>query len=362
MLLPFVLRPLGEAFLDRILVRTTESRENQLAAIGMPIRHRHVGALLVHRAQLTQLSQLQPGIDAVHIEVQRDDDDVQVSRALAVAKERALHAIRAGQQPHFRGRHAGPAVVVRMQRDDERFPVADVPANPLDLIRVYIRHRHLHGIRQIQDHLSLRRGLPYVHHGLRDVLGKFHLRRAKALGRVLQHHLRSAQSVNPFLDPLRTADGHLDDLVFRFAKDHAPLRGRGAVVQMNHAPSRSDQRGHGPLDQVFACLHQHLHGDVIRDVPFLDQPAVERKFGIRSRRKTDFDFLEPAADQRLKHLELLLDVHWFLQRLVAVAEIHGAPHGRSRQDAAGPLPVGQMHRRKGPVFRRRLREHGSDSV
>ena len=57
-------------------------------------------------------------MDAVRVEVQGDGDDVEVAGALAVAEERALDAVGAGQQAELGGGDAGAAVVVRVQRDD----------------------------------------------------------------------------------------------------------------------------------------------------------------------------------------------------------------------------------------------------
>ena len=50
---------------------------------------------------------------AVHIH--GDGNDVHVARALAVAEQRALHAVRAGQQAQFGVGHAAAPVVVRVQ-------------------------------------------------------------------------------------------------------------------------------------------------------------------------------------------------------------------------------------------------------
>ena len=54
---------------------------------------------------------------AVHIH--GDGNDVHVARALAVAEQRALHAVRAGQQAQLGGGHAAAPVGVRVQAEDD---------------------------------------------------------------------------------------------------------------------------------------------------------------------------------------------------------------------------------------------------
>jgi hypothetical protein len=138
----------------------------------------------------------------------------------------------------------------------------------------------------------------------------------------------------------RPADGDVDDLVLAESEDDAALRGRGRVVEMNDRALRTDERFDGAFDEVFARLHEHLHGHVVGNAPVFDERAVEGELGIRGGGKADLDFLEAAAHQRLKQLELLRDVHGHRERLIAVAQIDAAPDGRARQGASGPLPLG----------------------
>ena len=145
--------PLGEALLDRVLVRAAEGGEDQFAGVRLARRHGHAGAALIHFADGVEVGEIELRVDAVHVEVQRHGDDVEIAGALAVAEERAFDAVRAGQQAQLRGRHAGAAVVVRVQADDERVAVLDVAADPLDLVGIDVRHRDLDGVRQVQDHL-----------------------------------------------------------------------------------------------------------------------------------------------------------------------------------------------------------------
>ena len=118
----------------------------------------------------------------MHVKVQRRSHNVEVAGALAVAEERSLHAVGAGQQAQFGRRHARAAVIVRMKADYQRVAAFDVPANPLDLVRVNVRHRHLYCVGQVQNHFPLRRGFPYLQHRFADIFGELNFRRAEALG------------------------------------------------------------------------------------------------------------------------------------------------------------------------------------
>ena len=118
----------------------------------------------------------------MHVEIHGHLNDVQIAGALAIAKQRAFHAISSSQQTKLGGGGACTAIVVGVQTDDETVAVFDVRADPLDLVGIDIGHGDLDRIRQIENHLSLRRGLPDIHHGLADLFGKLDLRGAKALG------------------------------------------------------------------------------------------------------------------------------------------------------------------------------------
>ena len=148
-----------------------------------------------------EIREIQFRINAVHVEIQRHRDDVQIARALAIAEQRAFHAIRAREQAEFRRRHARAAVIVRVQADDERFAIFEVAAHPLDLVRINIRHRHLHRVRQIQDHLVLRRRLPHIHDRLGNFLREFHFRQLKLSGEYWSITSVPLSRVQTVLDP-----------------------------------------------------------------------------------------------------------------------------------------------------------------
>ena len=331
-------------------MRTAERGENQLARIRLPRRNRHAGAALININDRCQIGEIQFRINTVHVKIQCHRHDVQIARALPVAEQSSLDAIRTREHPEFRRGDAGAAVIVRVQADDERIAVFEVAAHPFDLIRINIWHRHFHRVRQIQNHLVLRRRLPDIHDGFGNFLRIFHLGHAETFRRILEHDFRAFQAMQTIFDHLRAVHCDGFDLLFRLAEHHAPLRRRRRIIHVNDDLLRADERLHRALDQILARLHEHLEPDIIQRALFFNEPAVERKLGVRRRGKADFDFLETDFDERLKQFQFLRHVHRHGERLVAVAQIHAAPARRVREDAVGPLPVGQVDRRERTIF------------
>ena len=83
-------------------------------------------AVLGDPAQRVDVGDVELGIDALPEEVHGERDDVDVAGALAVAEERALHAVGAGQHAELGGRHRAAAVVVRMEREHEAVAARDL--------------------------------------------------------------------------------------------------------------------------------------------------------------------------------------------------------------------------------------------
>jgi hypothetical protein len=79
---------------------------------------RAAGALLVGLDDLVHARQVELRVDALAVEVHGHGDEVHVAGALAVAEQRALDAIGAGQHAQLRRGHGTAAIVVRVQGDD----------------------------------------------------------------------------------------------------------------------------------------------------------------------------------------------------------------------------------------------------
>ena len=83
--------------------------------------------------------------------------------------------------------------------------------------------------------------------------------------------------------------------------------------------------------------------------PLVERPADEVEISLRRAGKAELDLLEADPHQELQQCSLALVTHWIGQRLVAVAQVDGAPSRGESQRAIGPAPVGQVHTRRGLV-------------
>ena len=92
-----------EALLDGVLVAAGERRVDEVADVGVPRVHGQAVAVLGHPPQRVDVGDVELGVDALAEQVHGDVDHVDVAGALAVAEERALHAVGAGHD-----RRTGP--------------------------------------------------------------------------------------------------------------------------------------------------------------------------------------------------------------------------------------------------------------
>src|SRR5690606_9812166 len=100
----------------------------------------------------------------------------------------------------------------------------------------------------------------------------------------------------------------------------------------------------GALDQFGTRLRQNLDGDVVGDRIVFDDLADEIEVGLARGREPDLDLLVPHANQQIEHAALAGGAHRVDERLIAVAQVDGAPSGRSVDDLVGPGAVGQRDR------------------
>ena len=151
-----------------------------------------------------------PRVDALREQVQRERDDVDVARPLAVAEERPLDPLRARHQAELGGRDGRAAVVVRMDAEDEVVARGDVPLEPLEPVGVDVRRERLDRRREVEDHPLLLRRAPLRHHRLADLERVVELGPVEALRRVLEHDL-GPRRAGELLAERRAADGELGD-------------------------------------------------------------------------------------------------------------------------------------------------------
>ena len=101
------------------------------------------------------------------VQVVRHGHEVHVAGPLAVAEQRALDAVGAGQQRQLGRGHGHALVVVRVERDQDPVALREPAAEPLDHVGIVVGRAALDGGGQIQDHRLLGVALP---HALEDRL------------------------------------------------------------------------------------------------------------------------------------------------------------------------------------------------
>ncbi len=96
-------------------------------------------AVLDRAPDLVDVAEVDLRIDALREQVHPEGDQVDVAGALAVAEQRALDAVGAGEVAELGSRDCSAAVVVRVQGQDDGVAVGEVTVHPLDLVRVHVR-------------------------------------------------------------------------------------------------------------------------------------------------------------------------------------------------------------------------------
>ena len=319
--------------------------------------HRQLVAMLHDTDDRIDIGEIEPGIDALGIQVERECYEVHVAGTLAVAEQATLDAIGAGHDGKFGCRHRTPSVVMRMHRQHNAVAIGHVAAEPLDLVGVHIRGGHFHRCRQIQDRLTLRRWLPHRVNRVADFHREIQFGAGKALGRILEDPVRVGLLFCALQHDSRSLHRNVHDARLVEAEHDTPLHRRSRVIQMHDGALCAAQGFESAADQRFARLGQHLHRHIIGNQFLLDELAHEIEIGLGRGGKSDLDFLEPGFQQQHEHAQLALRIHGFDQRLVAVAQIDAAPDRRTGDDLARPGAVGQGDRGKRTVFLRRVWVH-----
>ena len=344
------------AFLDGVLVRAGEGGEDQIAGIGMAFVDGQLVDGLHGAPDARHFTKVQFRVDALREQIHRHGDDVAVAGAFAVAEQRPFHPLGAGQQRQLRGCHAGAAIVVGVNADDDAIALRKVPAEPLDLIRVDIRRCHLHRGRQVDDDGRLRGRAPFVGHGGGDFDREVQLRAGETLRRVLELHVGASELLDALLHGRRSLHRQIDDASAVHVEDHATLQFGGGVVEVEDGVGSALQGFNRALDEFGARLAEHLDGRLLRHHAGVDDLANEIEIRLRCRREANFDFHEAHLQQQFVQPQLFVHVHGIDERLIAVAQIHAAPARRRHQGLARPLPLRQRHRRERLILRER---HGA---
>ncbi len=338
-------------------MRAGKGGEDQIPDIGMARMNGQLVARFGAARGFVDVGEIQGGIDALRVEIERQRHDIDVARALAIAEQGTLDPLGAGHDGELRCRHGGTPVVVRMHTQNHAIALVDMPREPFDLVGVHVRRRHLDGGGQIEDGFALPARLPNRIDRIADFNREIEFGAGEALRTVLEYPLRAPIAFGVLAHLRGTAHGDIDDAGAIESKNHAPLRDGSGVVDMNDRAPRAHERLVGARDEFRPRLRQHLNGDVIRDEPLLDDLANEVEIRLRGGGKSDLDLLEADLHQHVEHAALARRVHGLDQRLVAVPQIDAAPRGRRSDDRVGPGTIVEPDWGKGTVFGRRVTQH-----
>src|SRR5690606_33738567 len=113
-------------------------------------------------------------IDALCMQIQPQCDQVDVARALAVAEQASLDALRAGQYCQFGTCNPGAAVVVRVDRENHRIASGQVLVHVFDLVGIDVWGGDFDCGRQVVDDRAIGTGVPEFGEAvadLQDVIG-----------------------------------------------------------------------------------------------------------------------------------------------------------------------------------------------
>ena len=174
-----------EALINGILVRPRERGKHQVTAVRVALGHSQLVAIFDGASDFIDVGEIDLRINALCQHVQPQRDQAHVARALTVAKQAALDAVRSCHEPQFSSGDARSAVIVRVQRDDDGITTVQVAVHPFDRVRVHVGRRHLHRRGQINDDGVLRGGIHDLDDGIADFLGIGHLSAGVGLGGIL---------------------------------------------------------------------------------------------------------------------------------------------------------------------------------
>ena len=291
---------------------------------------------------LVDVREVEAGVDTEAEEVERQRDEVDVPRPLAVAEQRPLDTLAARHEGELGGGHRAAAVVVGVDREHDRVPPGDVAAEPLELVGVDVRRRHLDRRGQVDDRLPVGPRLPDVQDRLADLEREVHLGAGEALRRVLEPDLGAGKLVERPQAQVRAARGDVDDAGAILAEDDAPLQLGRRVVEVDDGALRAPDALDRALDELLATLREHLDPDVVRDEVLLDQQACEVVVRLRGGREADLHLLEAEPHEQIPEAPLPRHVHGVDEGLVPVAQVDRAPDRGPLEPLLGPRPVREL--------------------
>ena len=202
--------PLGKALLDRVLVRAGKRGEHEVAAVRMARMHRNLVAVFDRADDLVDVGKVDARVDTLREEVEPERHEADVARALAVAEEAALDPLRAGHQRELGGSNAAAAVVVRVYRQHDRIAARERRRHPFDLVGVEFGVAISTVAGRLTITLRAGVGCQIVVHRVADLDREVELGAGEALGRVLEHPIRTRARRRAFADQLGAVDRDVD--------------------------------------------------------------------------------------------------------------------------------------------------------
>ena len=254
---------------------------------------RQLVAFLDDPLRFVELREVELRVDALCQQIERDRDEVDVARPLAVAEERPLDAVGTRHQAELGGRDGRAAVVVRVDAEEDVVTARDVPLEPLQPVGIDVRREGLDGRRQVDDHLLVARRTPLGDHGLADLERVVELGAVEALRRVLEDDLGRGPG-RELLAERGAADGEVANAGLVEPEDDPALCLGGRVVEVHDRAPDAVDRLVGALDQLRPRLGERGDRRVGGDQLLFDELPDEVEVGLRRRRKADLDLLDPS--------------------------------------------------------------------
>jgi len=128
-----------KGLLDCILMRAGERGVDQVTRIGVTRVHRQLIAIFNAASHFINVRKIEIRRNALRVKVQRNIDDIDISRALTIAKQATLQAISARHQREFACRRAGAPIIVRVDRQHDRITTCQMAMHPFDHVRKDVR-------------------------------------------------------------------------------------------------------------------------------------------------------------------------------------------------------------------------------
>ena len=214
--------------------------------------------------------------------VQAESHETYVAGALAVSEKAAFDAVGPCHVAQFGSRYCRSTIVVWMQGQDNGVAACEVAVHPLDGIGIHVRGRHFHGGGEVQNHFPVGRWLPHVGHRIADLKGEFQFGAGVGLGGVLEVDLGlTLHLVGEFLTQLSSVDRNIGDAGLIETEDHATLKSRRRVVEVNDRLLGAADRFERALNQRLPGLREHLNDHVVRDEVLFDDLSHEIEIGLR---------------------------------------------------------------------------------